>query len=157
MKGPGYWWRKCRLLFGRARFSGELDEEMAFHREQMAKELQSEGMTPGAARSAAMRQFGNAMRMRERSHEVVGFRAETVAHDLRYGIRQLRKSPGFAGEFHSGATGGGGESGGSAENGVKRACLTGDRVALFDAEGPLGVESGGAGSGHPDSKERNGA
>ena len=96
MKGPGYWWRKCRLLFGRARFSGELDEEMAFHREQMAKELQSEGMTPGAARSAAMRQFGNAMRMRERSHEVVGFRAETVAHDLRYGIRQLRKSPGFA-------------------------------------------------------------
>jgi len=91
-----YWWRKVRALFGREQFAGELDEEMAFHREQMARELEAEGMTPEAARYAAARQFGNATRLRERSHEVVGFRAETVALDLRFAVRQLRKNPGFA-------------------------------------------------------------
>jgi len=96
MKGPGYWWRKVKLLFGRETFAGELDEEMAFHREQMEKELVNGGMTPEEARVAATRQFGNATRMREQSHEAVSFRAETVAQDLRYAMRQLRKNPGFA-------------------------------------------------------------
>ena len=92
----GYWWRKVRAVFGREKFAGELDEEMAFHREQMAKELEADGMTPEAAKYAAARQFGNATRLRERSHEVVGFRAETVAQDVRFAVRQLRKNPGFA-------------------------------------------------------------
>ncbi len=90
------WWRKVKLLFGRERFAGDLDEEMAFHREQMAKELEADGMTPEQARVATMRRFGNATRMREQSHEVVGFRAETVAQDMRFAVRQLRKNPGFA-------------------------------------------------------------
>jgi macrolide transport system ATP-binding/permease protein len=88
--------RKVKLLFARERFSGELDEEMAFHREQMAAELEGSGMTPEAARYAAMRQFGSTTRARERSHEMVGFRAETVAQDARFAARQLRKYPGFA-------------------------------------------------------------
>jgi len=33
--------------------------------------------------------------MKERSREVVAFRAETVAHDLRYALRQLKANPGF--------------------------------------------------------------
>ena len=49
-----YWWRKVRALFGREQFAGELDEEMAFHREQMARELEAEGMTLEAARYAAI-------------------------------------------------------------------------------------------------------
>lgn len=89
-------WRKVMLLFGRGKFAGELDEEMAFHREQMAKELEANGMAPEAARMAAMRRFGNTTRMSEESHEVVGFRVESVAQDLRFALRQLRKNPGFA-------------------------------------------------------------
>ena len=38
----------------------------------------------------------NATRLNERSHEVVGFRLETVMQDLRFALRQLSRNPGFA-------------------------------------------------------------
>ena len=69
---------KLSILFGRKRFIGELDEEMAFHREQAERQFVADGMTPEAARYAAMRQFGNATRLKEKSHEVVGFRGEQI-------------------------------------------------------------------------------
>ena len=69
---------------------------MAFHRAAAEEEFVDEGMTPETARYAARRQFGNATRLKEQSHEVVGFRVETVVQDLRFAIRQLRKNPGFA-------------------------------------------------------------
>jgi predicted permease len=86
---------KIAILFRRNRFSGELDEEMAFHREQAEKGFVADGMTPEAARYAAMRQFGNATRLKEESHEVVGFSFESVMQDIRYAIRQLALNPGF--------------------------------------------------------------
>jgi predicted permease len=88
--------RKLSNLFGRKRFASDLDEEMAFHREQVAQELMASGMSAEAARYGAMRQFGNSARARESSHEVVGFKAETVAQDLKFALRQLRQKPGFA-------------------------------------------------------------
>jgi predicted permease len=88
--------KKLAILLGRQRFSRELDEEMAFHREQAEKEFLAAGMTPEASRYAAMRQFGNATRLKEKSHEVVGFHVETVIQDLSFAQRQLRRNPGFA-------------------------------------------------------------
>ena len=87
--------RKLSILLGRKRFAGELDEEMAFHRQQEEIEFIAGGMTPEGARYAAMRQFGNTTKLREQSHEVVGFRMETVVQDLRFALRQLHKNPGF--------------------------------------------------------------
>src|SRR5438477_2937107 len=86
---------KLSLLFRRKRFDSELDEEMAFHRAQAEKDFVSEGMTPQQARYASKRQFGNELRLKERSREVIGFRSETVMQDIRYATRQLWASPAF--------------------------------------------------------------
>ncbi len=87
---------KLSILFRRRRFRSELDEEMAFHRTQVEKELIAGGMFPEDAHYAAMRQFGNTEKLREQSQEAVAFRAETVAQDLRFALRQWVKYPGFA-------------------------------------------------------------
>src|ERR1700691_2913397 len=86
---------KLARLVGRRRFSRELDEEMAFHREQAKREFIAAGMTPEAAHYAAMRQFGNTTRVKEKSHEAVGFSFESVLQDVRYALRQLASNPGF--------------------------------------------------------------
>jgi putative ABC transport system permease protein len=88
--------RRLWVLVRRGRFRSELDEEMAFHREEQEREFVAAGMTPTQARLAARRQFGNAVRLREESHQIVAFRWESVWQDVRYAVRQLMRSPGFA-------------------------------------------------------------
>src|SRR5689334_23289877 len=88
--------RRISALFRRRRLQDDLAEEVAFHREQIEARLRADGMSAQAARSAASRQLGNELRIREKSIEKVEFRFETTIQDIRYGIRQLRNRPGFA-------------------------------------------------------------
>jgi len=88
--------KKLSLLLVRSRYNSDLDEEMAFHLEQAEKNFADAGMSREEARYAAKRQFGNSARLKDQSVSEVRLSVETVAHDLRFGLRQLRKNPGFA-------------------------------------------------------------
>jgi putative ABC transport system permease protein len=88
--------RKLWLLVRRGRFHNELEEEMAFHRDQAEAHLREEGLNSDDAHYAVHRQFGNTARLKEQSVETVGFRFETAVQDVHFGFRQLRKNAGFS-------------------------------------------------------------
>src|SRR5580692_2327541 len=68
-------------------------------REHIARETQDNierGMTPEEARYAAMRKFGNVTRVKEETREVwIAVWLEQLIEDVRFGLRMLRKNPGF--------------------------------------------------------------
>ncbi|HLJ79449.1 MAG TPA: ABC transporter permease [Acidobacteriaceae bacterium] len=88
--------RKFAFFAGRDRRNRELEEEMAFHRGLSEQEMMAEGLSADDARYAAARQFGNDARLRDESAGITGLWCETVLHDLRFAVRQLRRNPGFA-------------------------------------------------------------
>ena len=92
------WWSKVRaMLAARRGVAEDLTEEMEAHVRLETDENIARGMTPDEARTAARRHFGNAMLTRERVREAWGFPAlDTFMQDLRYGLRGIRRSPGFS-------------------------------------------------------------
>src|SRR5258708_1708235 len=74
----------------------EIVEEWQFHIDGRTEENIRRGMTPEEARRNAERHFGNIGYIKDLSwDERGGGLAETVWQDLRFGIRQCRKSSGF--------------------------------------------------------------
>ena len=88
--------RRLAVLFNRGRVDRELEEELQNHLEMQAEEFQESGVDPISARYAAMRRLGNATLLKETSREIWGWRwLETLSQDLRYGLRSMRRAPGF--------------------------------------------------------------
>ncbi|PYU79623.1 MAG: hypothetical protein DMG50_23310 [Acidobacteria bacterium] len=89
-------WLRLQTLFGRNRSAERLDDEIQFHLEQQIAENIAGGMSPEEAHYAAQRAFGNPTFLKEKTRDTWGWRwLENFYEDLRYGLRMLRKNPGF--------------------------------------------------------------
>ncbi len=87
---------RFRSLFRRTAVNGELDDELRFHLEMQTAKYVEAGLTPEEARRQARLEFGGFEQVRGECHDARGVSfAETIAQDVRFGLRMLRKSPVF--------------------------------------------------------------
>ncbi len=91
------WGRVRGYLFGRSRRDTDLDEELRAHLAIDRQQRIQAGERPEEAHSAALRDLGNVLLIKEVTREMWGWNwLEHLGQDLRYGCRMLRKNPGFA-------------------------------------------------------------
>jgi putative ABC transport system permease protein len=96
--------RRLRSRFWRASVEDEVDDELDFHVEMRARELEARGMPRAAARESALRRFGDINRVnatcrtigrrRDREMRRTEYFNELV-QDLTFASRQLLRNPGF--------------------------------------------------------------
>ncbi len=85
-----------KQLLSRHRPYSDLSEEIQEHLAEKIDELMAGGMSRGDATHAARREFGNVVLIEERGREVWRWPfIENFLMDVRYGARQLRRSPGL--------------------------------------------------------------
>ena len=84
-------------LLRRGRLDAELEEELRAHIDLATEEYRRRGMTAKQARAAALRSFGGVAQVSESYRNRRGLpMVEKMSQDLRFGARQLLKSPGFS-------------------------------------------------------------
>ncbi|MGO9254841.1 MAG: ADOP family duplicated permease [Bryobacteraceae bacterium] len=88
---------RLAYLLRRSRFDRELEEEMRFHLQARADELEQAGLSSGEALLQARREFGSTLRSREQTRSAWQMRwLEELGSDLRYAARALRRNPALA-------------------------------------------------------------
>src|SRR5437588_7541928 len=87
---------RIRSVFRSYQLDQDLDEELRCHIEMLAEENMSAGMSAEEAQLEARRRFGNPALIKEstRAQRIVLW-LESVLQDARFGLRMLRRTPGF--------------------------------------------------------------
>src|SRR5688500_2874172 len=89
--------RYLRALLRRGSVESEMDEELRHHIELETEKNIRSGLTPEDARRRALIAFGSVDMSREAMRDGRGVRwLEDAAADVRYALRWLARSPGFA-------------------------------------------------------------
>src|SRR5436305_5356196 len=89
--------RRLRLVFDRSAVEREMRDEIRFHLEMEAEELQRFGATADAARNVAARRFGGVARYEDDARDARGGRwVEQLRQDAGYAVRVLARSRGYA-------------------------------------------------------------
>ena len=90
------WMVRAGSLLHRRRQERDLADELTSHLEMHVEDNLRRGLTPDAARRAALIKLGGVESLKERYRDQRGVPAfEHVVRDLRYAVRMLRRSPGF--------------------------------------------------------------
>jgi len=88
---------RIQMLFMRGKADSRLDDELRFHLDRQIAENVAAGMSAEEARYAALRAFGNPALLREQTRATWSWTwLELLLRDVRFGVRTLRRTPGFA-------------------------------------------------------------
>ena len=91
------WFSRLLGLFRKDRRNAEMAEEIQAHVDLLTERNIAAGMLPHEARNAALRQFGGIEQTKEIAREQRVWRwADEFVQDLRFGLRMLRRNPGFS-------------------------------------------------------------